>query len=176
MFPWRRRWYRDDPFRDFDEEFRKMEEDITRMFDEIRRISLREPEKAGPYVYGFSMRMGPEGKPKIEEFGNIPGMVSGKIETLGEREPLADIIEGDKEISVVVELPGVEKKDINLNIDLNSLEVDVDTRDRKYHKKLYLPCEVRPEKAKATFKNGILEVKVERVTERKEKGIKIQVE
>jgi len=101
MFPWRRRWSWDEFFRDLDEEFKEMEENIARIFDEAKRMSLKEPEKGGPYVYGFSMRIGPEGKPKIEEFGNIPGIVSGRMEIPRGREPLTDIIEGDKEISVI---------------------------------------------------------------------------
>ncbi|RLI86031.1 MAG: Hsp20/alpha crystallin family protein [Candidatus Altiarchaeales archaeon] len=169
MFPWRRRWSWDEFFRDLDEEFKEMEENIARIFDEAKRMSLKEPEKGGPYVYGFSMRIGPEGKPKIEEFGNIPGIVSGRMEIPRGREPLTDIIEGDKEISVIVELPGVEKEDIDLNIGVDSLEIDVDTPKRKYHKRLSLPCEVKPEKARATYKNGVLEVKIERVKERKKK-------
>lgn len=180
MFPWRRKrdWdIEDDFFRDLDEEFREMEEDIVRMFNEARGMSLKEPKEGGPYVYGFSMRIGPEGKPKIEEFGDIPGMVSGRRDISSGKEPLTDIIEGDKEISVIAELPGIEKEDIYLNTSIDSLEIDVDTTERKYHKKLSLPCEVKSENARATYKNGVLEVKIERVMERKKKeGDRIKVE
>jgi len=183
MFPWRRRWrdwtdiFKDDLFRDLDEEFREMEENIADMIEEIRRMSLKEPKEGGPYVYGFSMRIGPEGKPKIEEFGNIPSIVSGRMKISGGREPLVDIIEGDKEISVIAEVPGVRKEDIELEIDENSLKINVDTAERKYHKELELPCEIKPEKVKATYKNGVLEVKMERLKkEKKKKRIRVKVE
>jgi len=183
MFPWRRRrrdwddFFRDDFFRDLDDEFREMEENIARMLEEVRKMSLKEPKEGGPYVYGFSMKVGPKGKPKIEEFGNIPGIVSGKMKIPSGREPLTDIIERDKEISIIAELPGIKKENIDLKIDENSLEINVDTPERKYHKRLGLPCEVKPEKVKATYKNGVLEVKIERVREKKKKeGIRIKVE
>lgn len=187
MFPWRRRgpfgrdwddFFRDDFFKDLDEEFRDMEKNIARLFDEVSKMPPGELGEGGPYVYGFSMRVGPEGKPKIEEFGNVPGMVSGKREIPSGREPLTDIIERDKEVSVIAELPGIEKKDIGLDIAGNSLEINVDTPERKYHKILDLPCEVKPGKARATYKNGVLEVKIERVKEdeRKKEGVRVKVE
>jgi HSP20 family protein len=180
MFPGRRKrdWnLEDDFFRGLDEEFKEMEEHIARMFSEMGGGSPEHDEESGPYIYGFPMRMGPEGKARIEEFGNIPSMISQRTETPGEREPLTDIIEGDKEISVVIELPGIEKKDINLNVAVDSLEIDVDTPERQYHKKLALPCEVRPKKTRATYKNGVLEVKIERVAEKEEmRGARVEVE
>jgi HSP20 family protein len=193
MFPWRRKrrpfgfgwdwddfFREDDFFRDLDEEFREMEENIARIFDEARRISQKEPKEGGPYVYGFSMRVGPDGKPHIEEFGNVPGGIGAKgpLE-ISQREPLTDIIEGDKEISVVVELPGIEKKDINLDVSEDFLTINVNTPKRKYHKELKLPCKVKTDSAKATYKNGVLEVKLKRVEEKKpekKEGVKVKIE
>lgn len=178
MFPWRKRkdWdTEDDFFKDLDEEFREMEEHIAKMFSDLSRMSAEEQEGSSPYIYGFSMRVGPDGKPMIEEFGNIPPTGPDETSIPGDREPLTDIIEGDKEISVIAELPGVEKKDIHLNIHKDSLDMNVDTPERKYRKKLNLPCEVKPEKAKATFKNGVLEVKIERVEKAGKKGVKVEI-
>ncbi len=105
---------------------------------------------------------------------------------VGVREPYADIIESDRDIKVVVEMPGVSKEDIKINATENSLEVSAEVkREEKEEKEGYirrerrfsrfyrafnLPTEVDPAKAKATFKNGILEVvlpkkKVEKRTE-----------
>lgn len=187
MFPWKRKrdwsdffgddFFGDDFFKDLDEEFMEMEKNIAQIFDEIRTESLKEPKEGGPYVYGFSMRIDPEGKPRIEEFGNIPDVVSGEVQIPSEREPLTDIIEGDKEISVIAELPGITREDIDLNISDNSLEINVDTAERKYHKKLELPCKIKPENARATYKNGVLEVKIERLEKKKKReGVHLRVE
>ena len=57
------------------------------------------------------------------------------------------------------------------------MSVKVDTGKRKYHKKLKLPCEVKPKSAKANYKNGVLEVKIERtVKKEKKKGVNVKVE
>jgi HSP20 family protein len=180
MFPWKRRRRdfegEDDFFKDLDEEFREMEEHITKMFNELGRMSIEEPGESGPYIYGFSLRTGPEGEPRIEEFGNIPHINPEETGIPEDREPFTDVIEGEKEISVILELPGIEKKDIDLNITKNSLGINVETPERKYLKKLNLPCEVKPKKAKATFKNGVLEVKIERVEKKqKRKSVKIKI-
>jgi len=122
------------------------------------------------------MRVGPDGKPHIEEFGNIPGKRIGTEEVSMEREPLTDVIEGDKEISVIAELPGVEKKDINLSATEETLEIKVDTPERKYSKEVRLPAKVKAEITKASFKNGVLEVKLKRAKDKKEKGVKVKIE
>jgi len=114
-----------------------------------------------PYVYGFSMSVGPEGKPVIREFGNVQrGRVGPKIRE--EREPLVDVMEEAKDLVIVAELPGVEKEDINLHATENHLTVSVDTPERKYHKELRLPTEVDSKSARASHKNGVLEVRLKK--------------
>jgi HSP20 family protein len=167
----------DEFFDALEEEF----ENITNTFDEIRKMMLKDAvesaeSKQDPFVYGFSMRVGPDGKPNIEEFGNIPKILSGEASVPGEREPLTDVIEGDKELSVIVELPGVEKEEIDLKTTESSLEINVDTTNRSYHKKLSFPAKVKPETAKASYKNGVLEVRVERMEQRKGGTFKVKVD
>ena len=145
MFPRRRKrrpgdpwnFLGDDFFSDVDAEFREMEENMARTFDEFRKMSEKEPQEGGPFVYGFSMRVGPDGKPHIEKFGNVPHVGEEKSLETSEREPLTDIIEGEKEISVIAELPGIEKEDINLDVTEDSLSINVDNAARKYHKELF---------------------------------------
>ncbi len=178
MFPRRgRRWFFDEFFDDFDKIFEEMEANISRIFEEAKENSLRKPGESNQYVYGFSMRIGPDGRPHIEKFGNIPRPGISKEERLFEgREPLTDIIEGEDEISVIAELPGIEKKDINLNATEDTLEIRVDTPERKYYKILDLPYEVKPETAKASYKNGVLEVKIRRRKEEKESGVRVNID
>ena len=169
MDPWRRRRrFFDDPFSDFDEEFRRMEERMARIFDEL----IKQEGTSRNFVYGFNMRLGSDGKPRVTEFGNIPrGQMT---QSLG-REPLVDILDGEEEIKVIAEIPGVEKEDIDLNADKKHLTIKVDTDKYKYYKELELPAEIKPDKIKATYKNGVLEVTMKRVEKRK-KGKKIKVE
>lgn len=175
---WKRRRFFDEFFGDIEEELREMEENMARIFEDARRMPIGKQGESMPYIYGFSMRVGPYGKPHIEEFGNTPGIgISGTTEISEEREPLIDVIEGEKEITVITEIPGIEKKDIQLNTTEDSLEIDIDTPERKYHKKLKLHSKIRTEDVKASYKNGVLEVKLKRLKEKKvEKGMRINID
>jgi len=142
-------------------------DDVRRMAEEMMRMfSNAQPGK--PYVHGFKVQFGPDGKPKVEDFGNKSiKSPEGQSMISDEREPLTDIIEGDDDVAVTVELPGVEKQDIDLNVTKESLEIKVDKPQRKYHKTLDLPCGVKPKTTKATYKNGILDVVIKRKDKRK---------
>jgi HSP20 family protein len=184
MFPGKRKKDKEDEefLEEEDEFFEILEEEfenIASTFEEIRKMILKESigTEGSPFVYGFSMRIGPDGKPNIEEFGNIPGILSGEAPFPSDREPLTDVIEGEKEISVILELPGVEKKDIDLKTTEAFLEINVETPERSYHKKLSFPCKVKPETSKASYKNGVLDVRVERIEQRKGGGVfKVKVD
>ena len=109
------------------------------------------------------MKIGPDGKPEIQEFGNIKKSLQGTPQVKEEREPLVDIVDMDNEIHVVAELPGVEKTDIKLHGTDDSLTISVDTPQKKYYKDVALPAKVKVEEAKSTYKNGVLEVVLPKV-------------
>lgn len=183
MLPWRkdkdrrRGFFGDDFFQDFEEEFRRMEENMGRMLDEISKTNSGKLEPGKPYVYGFSMRVGPDGKPQIEEFGNTGAKMHSQDGISEEREPLTDVIDKGGEVVVIAEVPGVEKNDIKLKAGKDRLKITVDTLERKYHKEIKLPSEVKPDVSKATYKNGILEVKLTKISgKKKEDGVDIRIE
>jgi HSP20 family protein len=120
----------------------------------------------GPFVYGYSVKIGPDGKPEIREFGNVkPSRFGPRVKE--EREPLVDIIETDGEIHIVAELPGVEKNDIKLHGTEDMLTVSVDTPQRKYYKEITLPAKVKVKETKTQYKNGVLEVTLPKIKEEK---------
>ena len=142
------------------DDFRKMTEEMMKM------LSNAQPGK--PVVHGFKVQFDPDGKPSIEGFGNRSiKSPNGNPVISDEREPLTDVIEGDNDVAVTVEIPGVEKGDITLNVANNILEIDVDTPNRKYHKLVETPCDIIPNTTKATYKNGILDVVVKRKDKKK---------
>ena len=175
--PWwrRKRKKRSSPWFNIFDEFDKLDE----MFDEMMRQAF-EPFSQGlkeykPYVYGFSVSIGPDGKPVIREFGNVQRDRSGpKIRE--DREPLVDVLEEDKDVVVVAELPGVEKEDIKLDATEDHLTISVDTSNRKYYKELVLPVGVDPRSARAVYKNGVLEVRLKKSLDKTFKGERIFVE
>jgi len=152
-------------------------DDLRRMTEEMMRMfSTAQPGK--PFVHGFKIQYGPDGKPRIEDFGNKPIKTpEGEQLISEEREPLTDIIEGDEDVAITVELPGVEKEDIDLNATNEAIEIKVDTPQRKYHKKLALPCDVIPKTTKATYKNGILDIVLKRREKKKPgEGYRVNIE
>ncbi|MEM1974348.1 MAG: archaeal heat shock protein Hsp20, partial [Thermoplasmata archaeon] len=133
-------------FDDFEEEFKRMNERISRILNELSRHMS---DVQGPFVYGFTMKIGPDGKPRIEEFGNVPKVGIGELE--GYREPLVDVSDDEKNVYVTAELPGVEKEQINLQVDENTIIIKTDVPERKYYKVIELPERVKPETAKASY-------------------------
>ena len=168
-------------FDDYFDSMRKMMErmmqDMMR-FDEDRIDKLMKDPNAK--VYGLSVKIGPDGKPIVKEFGNIKPTIEaieeGKDELVGTREPLTEVQKHGKEVVIIAEIPGVSKNDIKLVAYDDKLEIKVDTAKRKYYKKLSLPAYIDDKSIKASYKNGILEVKLKVKKEKKEKGKVIKVE
>lgn len=166
---WKRKKRPRDPwFSDIFDEFDRIEH----MMDEMMRQAFQPPTKKGtktkgPYIYGFSMTTGPDGKPVIKEFGNLkPNRRPSKAqirEIKEEREPLVDVLEEDKTIAIVAQLPGVEKGDIDVHITETQATISVNTQEHSYYKKLQLPAIVDPESVRTSFKNGVLQITLQKM-------------
>ncbi len=158
---------RNDLFGNFDEEFEEMRERMNRLME---RLMTGTPTLENePVVYGFSMKVDSDGKPRIQHFGNT----RTDEEAVSTREPLTDIIEEEDKVRIVMELPGVRKEDIHLHATSKGLSIEVETENRKFSKHLDLPCEVKGESAKATYKNGVLQIILRKSIKKKRKEIKI---
>ena len=187
-------WNFNDLFREFDEMRNEMERTFSEPFKNIEKRIPKDlvkeyetPEggkvrEVGPIVYGYSMTIGPDGKPNIREFGNVKSTFAGSGEFFqqpsisSEREPLVDISSTDKEVKIVVEMPGIKKENIKINAYENSVEIISNDPQRKYHKVIDLPTEADIETVKSTYNNGILEVIFNKKKETKPKGKEIKVE
>ncbi|HEY5631920.1 MAG TPA: archaeal heat shock protein Hsp20 [Nitrososphaeraceae archaeon] len=188
----------DDTFAGFDQMRRQMEKMFEEQLEDVQAKAPKElvreyetPEggkvrEIGPIVYGYSATIGPDGKPRVAHFGNVKSLGSSsdrewRITPAGpqitaEREPLVDMITSDKEVKVVVELPGVNKENIKVNSYDNSVEILANTSDRKYRRIVDLPPEADTQVAKCNYKNGILEIVFNKKQESKPKGKEISVE
>jgi len=181
-FGWMDRW-----FSDFDEMFERMFQDMAKGIPKEFMTERRLPDGStirqyGPFVYGYSMSVGPDGKPMIQEFGNVKpskrpgafGFEQPALEPMDAREPLVDVINEPEQVRVVAELPGVDKSDIKTTISEDTLNIKVDSAARKYYKEVQLPSGVDPESSKASYNNGVLEIVLRKVKPRpKGKEIKI---
>jgi HSP20 family protein len=184
-------------FGDIEDIIQEMQEMMEREFkdfttkvpkDLVRERKLPDGTKIqewGPFVYGYSMTLGPDGKPKIREFGNVKptrkpeafGISKPSLSVKEEREPLVDVLTTDNTIQIIAELPGVEKEDIKLHGTEDTLTITVETPKRKYFKEIPMPTKIDPKKAKTTYKNGVLEIDIPKTKEKKKpKGEPIQIE
>ncbi len=165
----------DEFFGDLDEEIRELEENVFRIFEETQGISIKTDENK-PRFYGFSMYIGLDGIPQVEKFGDVSETGDSKIpQSSQDYELLSEVIEGESEISIITEMPGIDKNDIKLNAGEDKIEINVTTKGHEFHRTLNLPCKVKPETTKATYKNGVLGIKIGRA-EKKAKGIDVRVE
>jgi HSP20 family protein len=133
----------------------------------------------GPFVYGYSLSVGPDGTPKVREFGNFKAetqLGNPHMDVKEEREPLTDVIDADSEVRVIIEMPGVEKKDIKLSGTDDKLTISVATPEHKYFKEVELPIKVDVKKATSAYKNGVLDITVPKKKQEKTKSRTIKIE
>ncbi len=148
--------------------FRQIEEMMEQMMRQMKDGKLfdpnmmekfmSDPKNTNPFVFGFSMKVGPDGKPIIQRFGNAPVDDGSKLTP--HLEPLVDVIEESDEIVVVAEVPGVEKDEIKVRIKGRTLTIEVNNSERPYHKSLELPSKVKKDDAKSALRNGVLEIRL----------------
>jgi HSP20 family protein len=184
-----------DPFKEMDEMQREMES-MFGQFEQntpkelVREYQTSEGRKVreiGPIVYGYSMTIGPDGRPQVREFGNVKSL--GRGGTMGsagrnrnhphitvEREPMADINTTEKDVKVILEIPGIRKEDIKVSAFEGTLEVLTNDPKRKYHKTIELPQDVDIETAQSSYNNGILEITFSKRKETKPKGKEIKID
>ena len=108
------------------------------------------------------------------------------------RQPVSDIYETENEVVAELDMPGLDKKDIKLNVNKDSIEVKAEKKkeDKQEDKKGYrlersysgfyrsfrLPESVDANKAEAEYKDGVLKITVPKVQleEQKRKQIDIK--
>ena len=104
--------------------------------------------------------------------------------------PNVDVIERDNEIVVKAELPGVDKKDLDISVTKNTVTIQGSTSHEEkeekgnlyrceisrgsYSRTLTLPAEVNEDKVEAKFKDGILELTLPKVEKAKRRTIKVE--
>jgi HSP20 family protein len=159
---WKRRKKKDPSFDDIYDELERLGD----LIDETMQKAFDSPSKDTPTkrnrFKGFSVKIGPDGKPRIRELSNRqPRQAESEVSDYPE--PLVDIIEKGETVVVLVALPGVDKDDIDLRLTGDTLTFSVDAADFEWCDELKLPARVNPKSARASYKNGVLEIKVKKV-------------
>jgi len=164
----------DDAFSDIDSYFKKLAERMFKEMEEFEK-AIRSGKLQGewevkpidkPGVKGYVA----QGRFQLGEPLTVPKHALDEV-----REPLTDVFEDKDCVKLYVELPGVEKNDIQLNVTQGKAEV----KAKNFYKLIDLPTkDVEFEKASANYKNGVLEVVIPKakktIEEEKKKTIKIE--
>lgn len=112
-------------------------------------------------VYGFTINTAGGGSPKVETFGNIKKTPEGpKVDE--EREPITDIFDEADEIMIIAEMPGIEQKEIKIDLKEDMLEIVAIGKNRNYRKEILLPSKVNLPNLSQKFTNGILEIRIKK--------------
>jgi len=159
---------------EFDRIFKKMSNSFFSIDDIFEEFNSNGTQ-SGPYYYGYTMTVGPDGKPVVKEYGNVKPNL---LPTSDTREPLVDTIVDEKEkvVKLIAEMPGVEKSDVKVVVENKSVDLSATHNEKKYHIKVPLKNIVDENSAKASYKNGVLEVIFKLIEEEKPKGKVVEVE
>ncbi|MBW2974762.1 Hsp20/alpha crystallin family protein [Candidatus Woesearchaeota archaeon] len=109
------------------------------------------------------------------------------------RVPVSNIRETEKNVIADIELPGIPRENIELNVNEDSIEIKAQKKAEnevkkkgvysyhssasQFYRKIPLPAEVKPEQASAQFKDGLLKVeipKARQIGHKKQKRIRIK--
>ncbi len=106
------------------------------------------------------------------------------------RLPRVDVIDQDKQIVVRAEVPGVDRKDLDVSVTDNTVTIkghsEYESKEEEgayyrreisrgaFERTVALPCEVNADKAKARFDEGVLELTLPKVQEANRRRIKVE--
>ena len=162
---------------DMDREFATAEETLKKMFRTVREEDTQPLKGNFPYYYGYQVNVGPDGRPRVKEFGNVRPTMSGLVEQSEIRDPLIDTNFNEKENTYVVtaEMPGVTKEDIKVSISEHTVTIRAEHGDKKYLSEIPFDKKLDDTLAKSTYTNGILELKIKAKEQPKPKYKAIKV-
>lgn len=140
--------------------------------------------------YGLDIKVGPDGKPVVKEWGNIPSPFDGfnggmpsfgatmKPKEKSEVKPskaVIDFIDNPSEGKgkIIAELPGVSKDDIKVTVRNRTLYIQAINGDKMYKEEQHLPS-IEEDTLKAKYTNGILEITFEYDHKIKSTSVKIE--
>jgi len=84
-----------------------------------------------------------------------------------EYEPLVDLFVDEANVVIVAELPGIDKESIEVDATENKVAISVDSPRNKFCRELSLPARVDPKSSIASYRNGVLEVRLKKIVERR---------
>jgi HSP20 family protein len=142
---------------------------------------IAEMERAFDRVFGRNW-------PSLKRMSDFPAL-DNLFEVEGMRMPSLDVIDRDGEVLVRAEIPGIEKKDINISLTDNVLTIKGESKQEEKEEKgdyyrheissssfarsVTVPTSVDVSKAVANLKDGVLEIKLPKAESSKRRNITV---
>lgn len=161
------------------DDFKRLQNRMNRLLEEF---GISDPEaRYMPEIRKIQERM----NQLIDDFAVEAPMAAGDV-----MKPLADVKETDDEVVVAVDLPGMDKGDVEISVAEDLLEIKAERKVEKeekgeefyrkersfsrYERSLKLPAGVKAEEARASLQDGVLTVHLPKVEVTTRKKVKIE--
>jgi len=134
--------------------------DAYRKLQEFLEQMIRESMEQGNFMaqpMGFTIVIRGGGSFPAGQFGSAP-------ENGGALEPLIEVHEGEGEILVLAELPGVSQEQVKFDLEEGALRIAASDGARRFMGRAELPP-VDPDSLRASCRNGVLQVRFRRIPE-----------
>ncbi len=108
------------------------------------------------------------------------------------RMPAVDVYEDKDDVVLKAELPGLSKEDINVQVSDSSVTIkgekkrEEEVKEQDYYRcersygtfarTIELPCQVKADQVQASYKNGVLEIRLPKTEEAKTKTITVKID
>jgi len=135
-----------------DKEFEKILQEMEDIVGHAFHDSFDELKRGKTYIKGFSMRLGQNSKPKIDEPHESLNTTVGIAPEIGEN---------GHHLSITLELPPVQEEDITVHVEERKVEITVENHD-DCHQIIHLPHSISPESTAITFKNKVLDIELDK--------------
>jgi HSP20 family protein len=166
----------EDIFHDVDEFYKKLTKKMFREMEDIEEAlrsgklegewdikPIEEPGVKG-YVAQGRFELGDKRRKLAHKTLKLPERIQDEV-----REPLTDVFENHDNVKLYMELPGVERDDVQLNITDGRAEINA----KNFFRTIDLPTkDLEHDKAVAKYRNGVLEVTIPRTKKSAEEAQK----
>ena len=153
---------------------------IERMFKRFGMDPTIDPNDPNvkTWSYGYTMSMGPDGKPVVSEFGTGLPQTGFTLEEPTKMEILSqvDVDRENGRVRLLVEMPGVTKESIKIKATDNRVRISAGNETKDYDAEIPLDAEVDPDSAKATYNNGGLDLTFKLVKAPEDDGVDVNIE
>ena len=151
--------------------------------DDLSQPKIDDINEEKTWHYGYVLTVGSDGRPVVKEFGNVlphghfandhnncndSGNCCGHdaatttvatTTRTDTREPIVDTIVDKKVVKLIAEMPGVEKTDFKIVADEEVVTISAEhDGNKKYHARIPLKHKIEKNSAKATYRNGVLQL------------------